>query len=519
MPDSGKVHFVMQFNPVPASTRVMHFSEGDDDGWVICNIRNEKDDLPTDIPSEWRNVRYEMDEELPESKFSDDSTRIHIKILNYTPEAGQKILANWTLLDFDVCDFEKQYSISHNGTATVSLHPCFPVTLYMCLGKGDYSPSLIVPGTSLYILMDLGKDGTNPVIHFKGELATTNYELNVKGAGNFSSFRRDEAYFDSLLNENVNIKSELRWRLNDYYKSIEMSPYCKSTKEWMMMNAEYQHSNSINSGYNLYVPRKLNSELTNANSPFVKNKYLWEGISDGLRIHYDTENPYKTCYSKNFTYSPDFMNLFRYVYVLNEEDRLSPDFMDVWRFTKAINAEFLISDELGLKESEKIKSPVLKDYYPVAVKRWKEYVDRMNKTPHIHFNEHGDMEGEELKRAVLKDYQGKNVVFLVYDRTECGKELGEVESLLKKINRKNVVFIHVDKLDCLLMGARPWYEAAKGRTGEHYGGSRVRYYTMFPNYQDETKVMYSFYDSSGNNTLETQDKEVAFDAIRKLQRK
>lgn len=517
MPDSGKVHFVMQFNPVPASTRVMHFSEGDDDGWVICNIRNEKDDLPTNIPSEWRNVRYEMDEELPESKFSDDSTRIHIKILNYTPEAGKDITVYAIPIDFDVRDYHRKFSISKNGTAKVGLHPCFPMTVQMCVGNGSYFPVLVVPGKDLSILMDFGKQEKESIMDYKGELAKTNYEVNVKDAKNFPRYRTDEAYFDSILFARGEPKTVFLFQQYRNRDAIKNSDYSHATKEWMMMNNDYLHSYSVFNLYNRYVFRKIEKELTDANSSIMKNNRLWVKVRRGIGIDYDPQSPYSVASSKKATFCPYYMETFN---MMSEEEG------DAYAFYKDYGEFFLsmarledTSEEMGYRHLEQVKDSALRAFYPVAVKRWKEYVDRMNKTPHIHFNEHGDMEGEELKRAVLKDYQGKNVVFLVYDRTKCGKELGEVESLLKKFNRKNVVFIHVDKLDCLLMGARPWYEAAKGRTGEHYGGSRVRYYTMFPNYQDETKVMYSFYDSSGNNTLETQDKEVAFDAIRKLQRK
>ena len=40
MPDSGKVHFIMQFGALPTDTRLMHFSEGEvETGWTLCNIR------------------------------------------------------------------------------------------------------------------------------------------------------------------------------------------------------------------------------------------------------------------------------------------------------------------------------------------------------------------------------------------------------------------------------------------------------------------------------------------------
>ena len=51
MPDSGRVHFAMQFEPLPADTRLLHFVEGKAAGdWKLCNIRKAKGELKTIIP-------------------------------------------------------------------------------------------------------------------------------------------------------------------------------------------------------------------------------------------------------------------------------------------------------------------------------------------------------------------------------------------------------------------------------------------------------------------------------------
>ena len=68
MPDSGKVHFTMQFPPLPVETRLFHFTEGVvETGWTLCNIRERQEDLVTEVPEEWKNVTYPEREELPDS--------------------------------------------------------------------------------------------------------------------------------------------------------------------------------------------------------------------------------------------------------------------------------------------------------------------------------------------------------------------------------------------------------------------------------------------------------------------
>ena len=199
MPDSGKVHFTMQFPPLPVETRLFHFTEGVvETGWTLCNIRERQEDLVTEVPEEWKNITYPEREELPDSYFSDDSTCIHVKILNYVPEVGTK-LEVFTLYDVDDRYYSREYDIFLDGTATIKQHPCVPQTIYFRLGKGPYSFFLIQPGKDISVLMDLGKGGTEPFVAFKGELSRANYEINVKGAKNLYWFDNSDAHFESLL--------------------------------------------------------------------------------------------------------------------------------------------------------------------------------------------------------------------------------------------------------------------------------------------------------------------------------
>lgn len=520
MPDSGKVHFTMQFGAVPADTRLMHFSEGEvETGWTLCNIRDRQEDLVTDVPEEWRNVTYPDREELPDSYFSDDSTFIRVKILNYVPEAGRKMETDFGPVDFDVSYFYKEYDIALDGTATIGLHPCFPSTIYMRLGKGQYFPLLIIPGKDVSVLMDLGKGGTNAAVAFKGELAKTNYELNVQGAKDYFIMNNRRDFFESLIAKNHDVSHEFLWDLKNGLSKIGDTRYSPSTKEWMTMDAECQYARCL-LDYNRFIERKVEDALKESRCSILESKYLWNRVRDGVKIPYDQAWPYSFSYSKKMTFCPFYTQAWTFI---------RPEFKDVDGNVNTYNKDIrtlywaLIyntseSHEVSEKEAAKITAPDLKAYYPIAAKRWNDYVVQLNSIPHIHFDQHGDVKKDELKNKVLDDYKGKSVVFLVYDRKKHGKDLDELErDFITKADAQKVVFIHIDTRSASMGGTEPWVEAARQRLGEHYCGKRNRYDSMFSGHSPffDGQFYYELYATDGTCTLQTTDKKKAFAAIGK----
>lgn len=521
MPDSGRVNFTMQFEPLPADTRLMHFSEGEvEGGWTLCNIRECQDDLVTEIPQEWKNVTYPDKEYLPDSKFSDDSTYIQVKILNYVPEVGRKIEVEEFPIAFDITNHYKEYDIAVDGTATIDLHPYFPVTIHMRLGKGTDFPLLIVPGKNMSMLMDLGKGGTDATVAFKGELAKTNYELNVLGAKDFLMFDKSNSYFDSMVNSKKNIRSEWNWHLIGGIDRINDSNYSPSTKEWMTMNAEYEHASRL-FRYNLYIVRRVKGELEKTGSSILENSYLWNGVREGLEIHPDESRPYSFTYSKKMTFCPDLSQAWALTkrQFKDANGNVNTYNKDIHEFYWAIIDNETSSYEAGEKIASGINDTELKAFYPIVAKRWGEYVKRLNTIPHIHFDQHGDVKTGELKNKVLEDYRGKNVVFLVYDREPHGTILDELEQdFITKANDQKVVFIHIDTRSASMWGTGSWADAAIKRKGEHYGGRRNRYDSMFQSHNPffDGQFYYELYAPDGTCTLQTTDKKKAFDAISKL---
>ena len=514
MPDSGKVHFTMQFPPLPVETRLFHFTEGVvETGWTLCNIRERQEDLVTEVPEEWKNITYPEREELPDSYFSDDSTCIHVKILNYVPEVGTK-LEVFTLYDVDDRYYSREYDIFLDGTATIKQHPCVPQTIYFRLGKGPYSFFLIQPGKDISVLMDLGKGGTEPFVAFKGELSRANYEINVKGAKNLYWFDNSDAHFESLLLSGKSLYDEYGALRNKYSTDPILRQFAMSTRDWLYLYAERQTVKYFKS-FNSYVNRKLKDDLKSANSLLLKNNFVKNSIRSDVNAVKETPT---ISASSKMTYCLDFMYYSDGKYKHNKGD--------VNTFNKDISLlhEALVSIRNGDKEqggraASLIQDSTIRAYYPIAAKRWNDYVVQLNSIPHIHFDQHGDVKKDELKNKVLEDCKGKSVVFLVYDRKKHGKDLDELEKeFITKADEQKVVFIHIDTRSPAMDGTGGWADAAVKRKGEHYAGKKNRYDSMFSGHSPffDGQFYYELYAPDGTCTLQTTDKKKAFAAIGKL---
>ena len=514
MPDSGKVHFTMQFPPLPVETRLFHFTEGVvETGCTLCNIRERQEDLVTEVPEEWKNITYPEREELPDSYFSDDSTCIHVKILNYVPEVGTK-LEVFTLYDVDDRYYSREYDIFLDGTATIKQHPCVPQTIYFRLGKGPYSFFLIQPGKDISVLMDLGKGGTEPFVAFKGELSRANYEINVKGAKNLYWFDNSDAHFESLLLSGKSLYDEYGALRNKYSTDPILRQFAMSTRDWLYLYAERQTVKYFKS-FNSYVNRKLKDDLKSANSLLLKNNFVKNSIRSDVNAVKETPT---ISASSKMTYCLDFMYYSDGKYKNNKGD--------VNTFNKDISLlhEALVSIRNGDKEqggraASLIQDSTIRAYYPIAAKRWNDYVVQLNSIPHIHFDQHGDVKKDELKNKVLDDYKGKSVVFLVYDRKKHGKDLDELEKeFITKADEQKVVFIHIDTRSPAMDGTGAWADAAVKRKGEHYAGKKNRYDSMFSGHSPffDGQFYYELYAPDGTCTLQTTDKKKAFAAIGKL---
>lgn len=509
MPENGKTHFEMQFEPLPENTRVFHFAEGNSaTGWRLCNISQSKNDITYKVPAEWQNVEYPRLRTLPRSKPSEDSTTVKVRMLNYVPEAGQTLTVNVTYPIFDDRNNSRTFDITPDGTATIGLQTGFPMTISMRLKGGSDFPLLVVPGEDSEILLDLAKGGGTPIAAFKGALSTVNYELNVLGGKDSVLYDNSDAYFDSLINSG----GKPRFASNERYAIP--SKFCGATIEWLWMQNEalfMKHKRH----FERYIEKRLRSELSAAGSLLADK---WD-ISRFISIYHretDTYTPIST--SETMTLCPDFRS------VCKEDleqggNRSSSYNRDIDMLFEALWYNERFSHESGTRQAQKIQDPDIKAFYHRMAKKWQDYIASINATPHLHYESERQTDNiEALRDSILRTYRGKNIVLLVYCRyeKESDPELDELEQLMKESESKNLVFLHIDISP---YGLQNWQEAALKRPGEHYTGRLTSFIFMPSNYYSARQggpIYYEFYSADGTMTLSTYDKGIATAAIEKL---
>ncbi len=508
MPENGKVHFEMQFEPLPENTRVFHFAEGNSaTGWRLCNISQSKNDITYEVPAEWQNVEYPRLRTLPRSKPSEDSTTVKVRMLNYVPEAGQTLTVNVTYPIFDDRNNIRTFDITPDGTATIGLQTGFPMTISMRLKGGSDFPLLVVPGEDSEILLDLAKGGGTPIAAFKGALSTVNYELNVLGGNDSVQYDNSDAYFDALISsgEKPGLLSSSRF---------DPLNFCGATREWLWMENEalfMKHKQH----FERYMRKRLRSELSAAGSPLADK---WD-ISRFISIYQretDTYTPIST--SETMTLCPDFRS------VCKEDleqggNRSSSYNRDIDMLFEALLYNERISYESGARLAQKIQAPDIKAFYHRMAKRWQDYIAGINATPHLHYESERQTDNTEaLRDSILRTYRGKNIVLLVYSRHEknTSHELDELEQLMRESESKNTVFLHIDISP---YGLQNWHEAALKRSGEHYTGRLTSFIFQPSDYYSTRQggpIYYEFYSPDGTMTLSTYDKGIATENIKKM---
>ena len=510
IPKGGKVHFTMHFDPLPQGTEVMHFTESDgDEGWHLCNIRKGKAD--TSMPEEWKDVKYERESHLPPSVPSDDSTTVRVRILNYVPEAGKTFTVSFHPIDFDQADRWKTFPIQSDGTATFKLHTCFPMTTQARIGGGEYFPLLIVPGKDTDILLDLERGGTCPAVGFKGALATTNYELNVRGAKDLISHPAEDDHFEEIIQSGKDpFSAVLQGRAEDNPKMENLS-FCNVTLRWLWMQAELEYAMRQLRLKN-FIEAKAHQDLREVGSALMSNPHVSQMIRCVPNYHV---SPFIAT-EEYLTLCPHFEKLL-FSNLGHQEGKTAPTRLDDLNtlYWTLIHAAGVSSKEAEISAERRISDPVLKDYYHVAAKRWQQYADSIGRLPHIHFDEHDRHDGAELKSRLLDDYKGRNVVLLFYNhrKTQVIKDLDDLEPLMAAADSRKTVFIHINTD----FSVREWLSVAQRYSGEHYGGRRTPYYLMpHDNKASDVGILYELHSPDGTITLSTKDKQEALDAIRKL---
>lgn len=521
MPDSGTVHFEMTFEPLPADSKLIHFCETDrDEGWKLCNIRRDKEELQCVLPDEWKDVSYSSEENLPLSRLNDDSTFVYVNILNYVPESGRQLHVSFLPIDDDKSNMTKSFDINNDGTVVARLHPCFPTAVQMCIGSGEPSYILIQPGQDLHVLADMNESNNALAAKaFRGAMATVNYELNVKKGIDMIKYDNSDLYFESQLSEEKDYASEIIKKHAELASSIRNSDLSGATKQWLELYNDIRCYVHINN-FERYATIKLRDALASSGSTIAKNSIIMRKISNADLIadpHVMTEtlsaSPYNTWLPYYIVYSNTTCK--------DADGRVNQYNVDIHMLDSAISS-YIWGDEYGAENAvSKIQDKEMRDFYYVAIKRWNQKVKRMNQTPHVHFrwskNMHEGNGVHGLKQKIPSEFKGKEFVMVVYssNQAQCKKILDNIDSSLSKSGKDDIVLVKCDLNPYI--SADQWYENACKTSGEHYRITPPLYSEIFPDWKESSaKCLFEFYSAEGELVFKTENEK---EAIKKISKK
>lgn len=155
MPDSGKAHFTLRFEPLPAGTRSFDFIESDcEDCFKLfgVDLTGKKEfETPEEVPAELRKV--DETAAVPDPIFKTGTTTVRVHLLHYRPELGKK-------LDFHVntmLGIQQSYTASIDsltGEASFSFLQSGTAQAFMSQNRRVLGDVYLAPGEAIDLYVD-----------------------------------------------------------------------------------------------------------------------------------------------------------------------------------------------------------------------------------------------------------------------------------------------------------------------------------------------------------------------------
>ena len=138
MPDSGKAHFTLRFEPLPAGTRSFDFIESDcDDCFKLYGIDltgKQAFDTPDEVPAELQQT--DLQAAVPDPILKTGTTTVRIHLLHYRPELGREVNMYVNTLLGRQQPYENIPVDTATATATLSFLQCGTAQAALVSGWG-----------------------------------------------------------------------------------------------------------------------------------------------------------------------------------------------------------------------------------------------------------------------------------------------------------------------------------------------------------------------------------------------
>ena len=188
----------------------------------------------TTWPEEWRNVKYDEQEVLPDARISKGEAVVKVRLLNYDPSMKLELMVGGFKPLGQKESFRKSYPLADDGTATARIPLRLVRTAIVGIEDMAFAPVLLAPGETVEVLMD-AREGKPHFLAFRGYMARTNMERAKE-------YERREADRETIsrhvydgLQQCTTTDERIRFLRHDYEQNIARIRKMKVTEATRML--------------------------------------------------------------------------------------------------------------------------------------------------------------------------------------------------------------------------------------------------------------------------------------------
>ena len=503
MPESGEHDFTLRFMPMPATTAMFDFKEGDSDGdWVLLGIYSEKNTPDFGIPDEVRNIKKTANETLPATRYAPGKAKINCKVYGYRKGMNLKMSTFYKPLGSNQKSVET--SIGDDGMAIIELNLKTPTVIRMGIDRIYYSTLYAIPGEEIDCVFNINT--LNDTFNFaviKGTLTRTMNEINnvMPIISNEIAANNKIDIIDTI--ENGNITSEevpalINKKFGEMAAAIEnFAAYdlTDATKQLWRMGMEKEN---LEWRFNLaqkWRDSKYELEKNNINSSKDYDNFINKinkNIPEAMRGVFIEEMPDMECLNSDHAMFSE---------VLTDFLTLRKEFLPL--VTNDYNRQLVIAHNflnetmpVGETPEASITDSSIKQLIDNTHAERKKMEEELSKNGNVYFKKLDNVAPENIEQHILDKYKGK-AVFIDIWATWCGPcRAGhrQMVPLKEEMKGKDVVFIYITSPSS---PASKWSEMIKDIDGEHYYLTKDQYGYLLDKYESRGIPTYLLFDKAG----------------------